>query len=273
MNIAVCMKQVPAGSSGSIDPVTKRLKREGIESVINPYDAYALEEAILLREKFGGIVTALTMGPVKAEKILRDALALSADRAILLSDRKFGGSDTWSTSYILSEAVKKIGNIDLVICGKQAIDGDTAQVGPGIAAHLGWRQAAYVSKLYSEADIIIAERMNEQGSDRIVLDFPSVITVVKDINKPRLKTLKGMLEARKMNIDIWTFNDLECDESLTGLDGSPTRVVKTALPPARDTNIIRINEEASSASLKIIDFLKDKMIIEQPEEIEQEFEK
>lgn len=267
------MKQVPAGSSGSIDPVTKRLKREGIESVINPYDAYALEEALLLREKFGGTVTALSMGPMKAEKILRDALALSADRGILLSDRKFGGSDTWSTSYILSEAVKKIGNVDLVICGKQAIDGDTAQVGPGIAAHLGWRQAAYVSKVFSDSGTIIAERMNEHGSDRIALDLPAVITVVKDINKPRLKTLKGMLEARKMDIEIWNFDNLECDDSLTGLDGSPTRVVKTALPPARDNNIIKINEDASSASLKIIDFLKDKMIIEQPQTRELEFEK
>jgi len=194
MNIVVCIKQVPAGSSGSIDPVTKRLKREGIESVINPYDSYALEEAFLLREKFAGSVTVLSMGPLKAEKILRDSLALSADRAILLSDRKFGGSDTFSTSYILSEAVKKIGNVDLVICGKQAIDGDTAQVGPGIAAHLGWYQAVYVSNINTENDQLIAERMDERGCDSAVLDLPSVITVVKDINKPRLKTLKGMLE-------------------------------------------------------------------------------
>lgn len=264
------MKQVPAGSSGSIDPVTKRLKREGIESVINPYDAYALEEALLLREISGGSVTALSMGPMKAEKILRDALALSADRAVLLSDRRFAGSDTWSTSYILSEAVKKIGNIDLVICGKQAIDGDTAQVGPGIAAHLGWGQAAYVSKLIFDSDKIIAERMDEHGSDRIALDLPAVITVVKDINKPRLKTLKGMLEARSMDIDIWNFDDLGCDGSLTGLDGSPTRVVKTALPPSRDADIIRINEDAASASLKIIDFLKDRMIIEPLQKTEQE---
>ena len=264
------MKQVPAGSSGSIDPVTKRLKREGIESVINPYDAYALEEALILRERLGGTVTALSMGPLKAEKILRDALALSADRAVLLSDRKFGGSDTWSTSYILSEAVKKIGNIDLVICGKQAIDGDTAQVGPGIAAHLGWRQAAYVSKLSCGPGGIVAERMDEHGSDRIILDLPAVITVLKDINKPRLKTLKGMLDARKLDVDIWNSDDLDCDESLTGLVGSPTRVVKTALPPSRDNNIIRINEDSASSALKIIGFLKDKMIIEQQQNIEQE---
>ncbi len=256
------MKQVPAGSSGSIDPVTKRLKREGIESVINPYDSYALEEALLLREKFGGTVTALSMGPSKAGKILKDALSLSADRAILLSDRKFGGSDTWSTSYILSEAVRKIGSVDLVICGKQAIDGDTAQVGPGIAAHLGWSQAAYVSSLDEKDGIFTAERMDEHGSDRVVLEMPAVITVVKDINKPRLKTLKGMLAARNRNIDIWDFDSIDCDESLIGLDGSPTRVVKTALPPPRDNNIMKIEGDTETVSLKIMDFLKEKMIIE-----------
>ena len=262
MNIVVCMKQVPAGSSGSIDPVTKRLKREGIESVINPYDVYALEEALLLREKFGGTVTALSMGPMKAEKVLKDAFALSADRSILLSDRKFGGSDTWSTSYILSKAVKKIGNIDLVICGKQAIDGDTAQVGPGIAAHLGWMQAAYVSDISLSDNKLIAERMDEHGSDNVLMNLPAVITVVKDINKPRLKTLKGMLESRKKEVEIWSFESLECDESKIGLEGSPTKVVKTALPPPRDTDIIRIEGDADSVSVKIMDFLKEKMVIE-----------
>ena len=262
MNIVVCIKQVPAGSSGSIDPVTKRLKREGIESVINPYDSYALEESLLLREKFSGSVTALSMGPLKAEKILRDSLALSADRAILLSDRKFGGSDTFSTSYILSQAVKKIGNVDLVICGKQAIDGDTAQVGPGIAAHLGWAQAAYVSNINTDNNQLSAERMDERGCDNVVLTLPSVITVVKDINKPRLKTLKGMLESRKKEIEIWDFDKLECDEKLIGLEGSPTRVVKTSLPPARDKNILKIEGDSEAVSVRIIDFLKEKMIIE-----------
>ncbi len=257
------MKQVPAGSSGSIDPVTKRLKREGIESVINPYDTYALEEALLLRDQFGGTVTALSMGPSRAEKILRDALALSADRAILLSDRKFAGSDTWSTSYILSEAVRKTGNTDLVICGKQAIDGDTAQVGPGIAAHLEWMQAAYVSAIDITGDLLSAERMDEHGTDRIILKTPAVITVVKDINKPRLKTLKGMLESRNREIEIWDFDYLKCDESLTGLDGSPTRVVRTALPPPRDNSTIRIEGSSGAVSLEIMKFLREKMIIEQ----------
>ncbi len=264
MNIAVCIKQVPAGSSASIDPVTKRLKREGIESVINPYDEYALEEALILKERFGGSVTALSMGPLKAEKVLKDALALSADRAVLLSDRKFGGSDTWATSYILSEAIKKIGSIDLVICGKQAIDGDTAQVGPGIAAHLGWMQAVYVSNLEEEKGLILAERMDEHGSDKIFLNLPAVITVVKDINKPRLKTLKGMLESRSKSVEVWDFNNLDCDESMIGLNGSPTRVVKTSLPPARDSRVIKLEGSAEEVSLNIIDYLKEKMVIEQP---------
>ncbi len=262
MKIVVCIKQVPAGNSASIDPETKRLKREGVESVINPYDSYALEEGLILREKLGGELIVLSMGPLKAEKILRDSLALSADRAILLNDRSFAGSDTWATSYILSKAVEKIGGVNLVICGKQAIDGDTAQVGPGIAAHLNWRQATYVSNLEAEEDgRLIAERMDEKGSDRIVLETPSVITVVKDINNPRLKTLKGILEARKKDIEIWNSESIGSDPDLTGLDGSPTRVVKTSLPPARESMVLKFEGDAVYVSGKIIDFLKEKEII------------
>src|SRR5665648_1119776 len=144
MKIVVCIKQVPATNDAKIDPETKRIIREDTKAILNPFDTYAVEEGVQLRDKFGGEVIALSMGPPKAEESLREAISVGVDRAILLSDRAFGGSDTWATSYALAKAIEKIGDVDLVICGKQSIDGDTAQVGPGIAAHLGWLQAAYV---------------------------------------------------------------------------------------------------------------------------------
>ena len=147
MKIVVCIKQVPATNDAKIDPETKRIIREGLKAVLNPFDTYAVEEGIQLRNRFGGEVIILSMGPEKAMLSLREGLAVGADRAILLSDRAFGGSDTWATSYVLAKAIEKIGDVDLVICGKQAIDGDTAQVGPGIAAHLEWLQATYVLKV------------------------------------------------------------------------------------------------------------------------------
>jgi electron transfer flavoprotein beta subunit len=147
MKIVVCIKQVPASNDAKIDPQTKRIIRDAIKSIMNPFDNYALEEGVRLREQFGGEVIALTMGPPNAEAILREAIALGVDAGVLLSDRAFGGSDTWATSYALAKAIEKIGDVDLIICGKQAIDGDTAQVGPGIAAHLDWQQATYLTEI------------------------------------------------------------------------------------------------------------------------------
>ncbi|HEY5563031.1 MAG TPA: electron transfer flavoprotein subunit beta/FixA family protein [Clostridiaceae bacterium] len=236
MKIVVCIKQVPATSEAKIDPVTKRIIREGLKAIMNPFDTYAVEEGVQLRDKFGGEVVVLSMGPEKALLSLREAISVGADRAILLSDRAFGGSDTWATSYTLAKAIKKIGDVDLVICGKQAIDGDTAQIGPGIAAHLDWLQATYVMEI-EEANTksINVKRMHEDGYDICELDFPAVLTVVKDINTPRIPTLKGRLASQKIEIPVWGPLDIGADIEKIGLDGSPTRVVKTGAPPPRNT--------------------------------------
>ncbi|MDR3123269.1 MAG: electron transfer flavoprotein subunit beta/FixA family protein [Treponema sp.] len=234
MRIAVCVKQVPATNNAAIDPVTKRIVREGLESILNPFDLYAVEEAVRLRERFGGEVIAISMGPEKATVSLREAVAIGADRAVLLSDRAFGGSDTWATSYALSRAIDTVGGVDLVICGKQAVDGDTAQVGPGIAAHLDWPQATYVTDIrrYSDGRIEVT-RMNENGSDVCELSLPAVVTVVKGINTPRVPTLKGVLAANVCTIPIWKPQDVGAALDKIGLDPSPTRVVKTQPPPPR----------------------------------------
>lgn len=236
MKIVVCIKQVPATNDAKIDPETKRIVREGIKAIMNPFDTYAVEEAVLLREKFGGEVVVLSMGPDKATLVLREAISVGADRAILLSDRAFGGSDTWATSYALSRAIEKIGDVDLVICGKQAIDGDTAQVGPGIAAHLDWLQATYVMGVeQATATGIRVKRMHEDGYDICDLQFPAVITVVKDINTPRVPTLRGRLASQKSEVTVWKPLDIGADLDKIGLDGSPTRVVKTQPPAPRNT--------------------------------------
>ncbi len=262
MKIVVCIKQVPATNEAKIDPETKRIVREGLKSVLNPFDAYAIEEAVQLKEKFGGEVIALSMGPEKASLVLREALSLGSDSAVLLSDRAYGGSDTWATSYALAKAIEKIGEVDLVICGKQAIDGDTAQVGPGIAGHLNWVQATYVMKVEDVSSTgISVRRMHEDGYDICEADFPVVLTVVKDINTPRIPSLKRRLAAQKMEIPIWKPSDIGAEIEKIGLDGSPTRVVKTAPPPARATASVKIEGTPKECAIALIRELRTRSII------------
>ncbi len=252
MKIVVCIKQVPATNDAKIDPETKRIIREGLKAVLNPFDTYAVEEGIQLRNKFGGEVIIISMGPEKAMLSLREALAVGADQAILLSDRAFGGSDTWATSYVLAKAIEKIGNVDLVICGKQAIDGDTAQVGPGIAAHLNWLQATYVLKVEDvDTETIKVKRMHEDGYDICELAFPAVLTVLKDINIPRVPTLKGRLAADKMEIPLWGPAAIGAELDKIGLDGSPTRVVRAVPPPARKSITKKITGTANEAAKEL----------------------
>lgn len=261
MKIAVLIKQVPNTTDVKIDPETNTLKREGVESVINPFDTYAIEEGVRIKEKVGeGEVVVISMGPPQAEDALREAISLGCDTAILLSDRKFAGSDTWATSYSLSQAIRKIGDVDLVICGKQASDGDTAQVGPGISTHLDIPQVTYVKKIESiEKTKATVERMTEEGFDIIELPLPAVITVVKEINEPRLPSLKGKMKAKKAEIITWTADDLSCDEEKIGLDGSPTRVVKIFTPPPRETGRM-LEGEPSDISKELAGLLKDIVI-------------
>ncbi|MBN1871970.1 MAG: electron transfer flavoprotein subunit beta/FixA family protein [Candidatus Omnitrophica bacterium] len=234
MNIIVCIKQVPETTDVKIDPETNTLIREGVSSVINPFDVYAIEEGIRLKEKFGGKVTVITMGPPQAKEALREAIAHGADGGILLSDRAFAGSDTWATSYTLAKGIQKLGDFSMILCGKQASDGDTAQVGPGISMHLDIPQVTYVKKIESiKDDIARVERMVEEGYEIIEVPIPCLLTVVKEINEPRLPSLKGKMRAKKADIPVWTSNDLDIEPSKIGLSGSPTKVVKVFTPPPR----------------------------------------
>ena len=261
MKIVVCVKQVPATTEVKIDPETKRLIREGIEIMMNPFDTYALEEALLLRERYGGEVIALSMGPKKAEKTLREAIACGADRAVLLNDRLLAGSDTFATSYALAMAVKKIGDVNLVICGKQAIDGDTTQVGPGIAAHLGWPQVTYVSRVVESGESsLVLERMYEDGYSVCSVELPAVITVLKDINSPRVPTLRGRLFSRKINIPIWDAASIGAQSDKVGLNGSPTRVVSTKSPEPRNKETIVLQGDLEYMAEEFVKIINQRMI-------------
>jgi len=234
VNIVVCIKQVPNTTQVRINPETNTLIREGVESIINPFDMYAIEEGVRLREKLGGKVTVVSMGPPQAEGALREAISMGCDEGVLVTDRAFAGSDTWATSYVLSQAVKKIGDFNIVLCGKQASDGDTAQVGPGISTHLDIPQVTYVKKIETiDEKKARVERMTEEGFEIIETPVPCLLTVVKEINEPRLPSLKGKMRAKKTEIKKMTAEDLNCDFDKIGLDGSPTRVVKIFTPAPR----------------------------------------
>ena len=260
MNIIVCIKQVPNTTDVRIDPVTNTLIRDGVESVINPFDMYAIEEAVRIKERCGGKVTAVTMGPPQAEAILKEAIGLGCDEGVLVSDRKFAGSDTWATSYTLAAAIEKIGNFDVILCGKQASDGDTAQVGPGISAHLDIPQVTYVKKIISiSAEGAKVERMTEEGYDVIETPLPCLFTVVKEINSPRMPSMKGLMRAKSAKPLKWTAEDIEADPAALGLDGSPTRVVKIFTPEARKGGEI-LSGSPEQVSRELAELLKDVVI-------------
>jgi len=231
MNIVVCLKQVPGTTEVKIDPQTNTLIRQGIKNIINPFDTYALEEGVRIRERCGGKVTVISMGPPQTEQALREAISLGADEAILLSDQAFAGADTWATAYTLARAVVKLEQYDLVICGRQTVDGDTGQVAPELAEMLGVPFVAYVSQTEDLADgHIRVQRMVDDGHEVIESPLPAVITVVKEINVPRLPSLRGITRSKSAVIPVWTAQDLTADEGSIGLSGSATRVIKIFFP-------------------------------------------
>lgn len=242
MKVIVCIKQVPDTTNVRINPETNTLVREGVASIINPFDVYALEEGIRIKEKHGGTVTVLTMGPPQAAEALREAISLGADEAVLVSDRAFAGADTLATAYTLAAAIRKLGAIavgavpagpvDIILMGRQAIDGDTGQVGPGVAENLGIPHITDIRKIEQIADgRIVVERLLEEGYARLATSLPVVLTVVKEINEPRLPSLKGKLAARKKEIPVLKAVELGADAERFGLVGSPTQVMKIFTPP------------------------------------------
>jgi electron transfer flavoprotein beta subunit len=256
MNVIVCIKQVPDTTEVKIDPVSKNLVREGVKSIINPFDMYAIEEAVRLKEKFGGKAIVLTMGPPQAEAVLREAISLGCDEAVLVSDRAFAGSDTLATGYTLSKAIEKIKDYDVIICGKQAVDGDTAQVGPGIAATLDIPQITYVRKIEEIKDKAIrAERATEEGYEIVESSLPCLLTVVKEINTPRLPSLKGKIKAKNAAIQVWKAADIGAEETRIGLKGSPTFVWTIFTPPPRPKGTIFDKEPQHNVD-RLVDAMK-----------------
>lgn len=259
MNIVVCVKQVPDTNEVKIDPKTNTLIREGVPSIINPDDKNALEEAIKLKESEGAHITVISMGPPQAEKALREALAMGADDAILIGDRAFAGSDTLATSNTLAGALKKL-DYDIIFAGRQAIDGDTAQVGPEIAEHLGIAQVTYVEKVSVEGNELKVRRALEDGYETIKVQMPVLLTAIKELNEPRYMDIKNIFTAFKKEIKIWSAADIDVDKSLLGLAGSPTKVKKSATKEAKGKGEI-VDKAPKEAAAYAVLKLKEKHLI------------
>lgn len=262
LNIIIPIKQVPETSGVRMDEETGTVIREGVDAVINPLDLYAVEEGIRLKEARGGHITVITMGPPSAETSLREALAMGCDNGILLSGREFAGSDTWATSYALVGAIKKIREYHLILTGERATDGDTGQVGPGIASFLDIPLSTYTSKILEvNQEQIMVERLIETGYEVLSLQIPALLTVVKEINSPRLPTLKGKQRARKSSIPIWDAEALGLESLQLGRLGSPTQVVKIEKPKiAREGTLLQAKdlEQIDQAVAKLALFLQEK---------------
>ncbi|OPJ55758.1 electron transfer flavoprotein subunit beta/FixA family protein [Alkalithermobacter paradoxus] len=260
MNIVVCIKQVPDTTEVKLDPKTGTLIRDGVPSIINPDDKSGLEAALKLKDEFGANVTVITMGPMQADAALREALAMGADRAILLTDRAFAGADTWATSSTLAGALKKL-NYDLIIAGRQAIDGDTAQVGPQIAEHLNLPHVSYVEDLKKDDKYLILKRVFEDGYHIIKVKMPCLITTLKEMNDPRYMSISGIFDAyREKEVEIWNLQDIDVDTSNIGLKGSPTKVKKSFTKGAKAAGKV-FNVNPKEGANIIIEKLKEKYII------------
>lgn len=254
MHIIVCIKQVPDTTEIRINPETNTLMRAGVESILNPLDEFALEAALALKDGQGARVTVLSMGPPQAERVLREALARGADDAVLLTDLAFAGSDTWATARTLACAIQKINpHVDLVLFGKQAVDGDTAQVGPGVSEFLALPLVTFAISIEVEGDGFVVETVMDIGVDVIAGRLPAVITCAKGIAAPRFATLSGWITAREAQIPRWGLRELEMERSQTGLEGSPTRVAEIFAPSARGSGVrIDCRENPAAAVDKIL---------------------
>ncbi len=266
VHLIVCVKQVPDTTDVRIDPETNTLVREGVPSILNPYDAHACEEAVSLKERYGGEVTAVSMGPLQAVEALRDCIAIGADRAVLVSDRAFAGSDTLATSYAVWSAIraaeKAWGPAQVILCGKQAIDGDTAQVGPGVARRLDVPQITYalrVVELDADANTITVERRVEKGLEMVVSPLPCLLTCVEEMNEIRYASLPNLIRSLRYEAVIWGVKDLEADPTLCGLKGSPTAVARVFAPPEREPGEMIEGETAAAKVSGLIARLRERL--------------
>ncbi len=265
MKILVPIKQVPETSNVKMDPETGTMVRSGVETIVNPLDLYAVEEAVRLKAKYGGEIIAITMGPPSAKKALREVISMGCDDGILLSHKKFAGADTWSTSYVLAEAIRKIGDFDMILCGERATDGDTGQVGPGIAAWLDIPFSTYVSQISEvNENKITVKRIVENGYQLVEVEKPTLLTVVKEINFPRLPTLDGKIKSKNSDIPVWGPEEIGAKPENLGLKGSPTRVVRISTPKvSRDGErfVPKTDQEMDDVVDRIIEFFEEKEIL------------
>jgi len=260
MKIVVCIKQVPDTNEVRLDPKTGTLIRDGVPSIINPDDKAGLEAALRLKDEFGAHVTVITMGPPQAKMALKETYAMGADRVILLTDRVFAGADTLATSTTIASAIKKL-DYDLVIAGRQAIDGDTAQVGPQIAEHLGIPQISYVSAVENKGDHAIVKRSFEDGFQMVKVQYPCLITALAELNEARYMNIKGVIDAnRELEIETWTFEDIDADPDKMGLKGSPTKVKKSFTKGVKQAGKV-IEGTPKEVAMAIVDKLQEKFII------------
>jgi electron transfer flavoprotein beta subunit len=269
MHAIVCIKQVPDTNEVQIDPERGTLIREGVPSIINPFDMYAIEEGILLKEAHGGKATVLSMGPPQALDAIKEAVAMGCDDGVLVSDRAFAGADTWATAYTLAQAIQKLGQYDIILCGRQAADGDTGQVGPGIATQLGISQLTYVFQIREldlEGQTITVERLVEEGREVVTSPLPCLVTVVKDINTPRYPSFMGIRRANKREYPVWSAEDLcedtGAEQACFGLIGSPTKVVKVFTPAPREGECDIIStEDPGQAAAELADRILAEKIV------------
>ena len=260
MNIIVCIKQVPDTNEVKLDPVTGTLIREGIPSIINPDDKAGLEAALRIKDENGAKVTVISMGPPQADLALREALAMGADEAILVTDRAFGGADTWATSSTLASAVKKL-PYDLIITGRQAIDGDTAQVGPQISEHLGLVNISYAEKITVKGEYVEVQRQYEDRYHVIKAKMPCLITALAELNEPRYMSPKGIFDAyREKEVTIWTRPDLDVEDGNIGLKGSPTNIYASFTPPQKGAGTMLEGADKGTCE-KLTSILLEKHII------------
>ena len=252
MNIVVCIKQVPGTVKVKLDPESGTYKTDdSVDPIINPFDEYAIEEGLRLREKYEGVVKIVSMGPSGAERAIRNAIAMGADEGYHVTDPAFEGSDTWATAYTLANAIKKIGEFDLIITGKQTWDSDTAQVAPGIAEMLDIPFVAWVRKIEEIKDnTITVERLMESGYDIIQMPVPTLISVVKEINEPRLASLRGIMKSKKTEIKKMSADDIEADKGKCGFAGSGT-FVQSVTTPEKKTGGEKITGEIPELVEKI----------------------
>lgn len=261
MKILVFVKQVPDTDDVKLDPKTGNLKRDGVQTTINPLDANAVETAVQLKEKYGATVCAVTMGPPQAKEVLKKALALGCDEAYLLSDRAFGGADTRATSYTLAKAAEKIGDYDLLLFGRHAIDGDTAQTGPATASFLNIPQITLADSVDIQDGWVVCTRVLESRSERVRAKLPALVTVCKEINTPRYPTLPNIMKANRKAITVWAAADIDADTNETGMPGSPSSTKKVFEPEKRGTDTVYFIGSVEEMAAQLVDMLENERLI------------